>query len=1418
MPDSDNDHASTSGTGRRTAMTSQSIIFANDLQGIKPPTFNWESSDLSHHFNTFKRYCELILSTPTYANKQGKELVKYILLWMGPQAVEIFDNWSHLSDAQKESPDDVWLAFKNYFEPKSNFRLARFQLRDLMQQGNEPIDNYIVRLKVQAQKCNFATPSVLEDNLIDQLIKGTCHATVRKKLLECDPKSLTLDKAVDFSRTFEATQLQLLQFGQAQRDVNSVNYVRKGNQKKPRFTNSKAKESQSCYKCGLTYHTQEVCPARDQHCNNCGIVGHWGKVCRNSKQSSKQNAHRPNTWQSKSSKSYSVKKKKNINEVQNRPSDNSQLDLPVDFESLSFDTLIVNCDSVGNSEKEEVFASIRIKPYDIIGSDVSTNMRGKVDTGAQGNVLPLRTFKKLYPKYVNSKGLPTNTKYSATTLIAYNGTVIPHHGTISIPCKNLECEDWLSIVFYVAETPGPVLFGCRACRDLGIVKINCAIDAEKQEMFSTKCVNSLHDLQMIYPDRFTGLGKFPTEHRLQLKENAQPVTQPPRRAPIQLRDKIKAELDRMISLDVIRPVQEHTDWVSSIAYVKKPDGSLRLCLDPKPLNDALKRSQHHIPTLEELTHRFCGATVFSKLDAKSGYWSVQLDPKSQLYTTFNSPFGRFCYKRLPFGLKTSQDVFQEAMDHILEGLSGVISIADDITVFGRDEKEHDKNLHKLMQRAREHGLVFNPNKCHIKGDSIKFFGNIYNKNGVHPDPEKVQAIANLAVPNDVSELQSFLGMVTYLAPYIPQLSSHTTPLRQLLCKDIEFQWYPEHQQAFEKIKSLICTAGTLSYFNPSQPVVIQVDASQAALGAALTQNGKPIAYASKSLSDTEKRYANIERELLACVFGAERFHTYVFGKEFIIESDHRPLEMISRKNLTAAPARLQRMFLRLQRYDYKISYKPGKEMILPDSLSRIPCQGNAKDQEIDLSLNVCMVQFSTSRLEELREATKQDEELFRLLKCIVQGFPENQKDIHQCIRKYWSFRDELSVEDGIILKGEQVIIPPLLRKEYLHRVHEGHQGMTRCQQRAKSCIYWPGINKDIEELVTNCSPCQKFQPSQQKENLQPILQNIPSIPWYTVSTDLFTQDGKNYLIVADCFSKYPIVEELGQDCSSKMVARLTSKMFSLFGVPHTIISDNGPQYQGSAYRTMVEAYGINHITSSPWHPKSHGFIERMIRSVENLLRKSPEDTDKALLNFRTTPPGPQMPSPAELLFGRKVQSNLPVHTRGPSNDYFREKRQNQQSETSSRYDQDAKELPDLDMNQTIYYQDAARKTWFPGTIIGYGPEPRSYTIKCCTTGKHLRRNRILLRPRKVTDEDYRQQCPKSDTLVPEFPSRVENAPSIHNQKTPLAFSSPSETLDISVENNDNDNPSPIIQSNQTPAKVTRSGRLIRPAQRLIEKM
>ena len=258
--------------------------------------------------------------------------------------------------------------------------------------------------------------------------------------------------------------------------------------------------------------------------------------------------------------------------------------------------------------------------------------------------------------------------------------------------------------------------------------------------------------------------------------------------------------------------------LSSIAVSRKANGQLRICLDPTDLNKSIRRCYHKTPTVEEITHKLAGAKVFSKLDAKHGYWSVHLDKASSLLTTFNSPFGRFCYKRMPFGLNVRQDVFQHRMDQILEQCDGVIGIADDIIVFGNSEQSHNRNLHRLMTVAAKTGLMFNSSKCTIKDPHVLFFGMIYDVNGVHPDPSKVKAIKAMPSPTDPIKLREFLGMVTYLSPFIPNLSSHTADLRVLLQKDIDYVWSPSHQQCFEKVRDQIYELQPCDILTPTNPL------------------------------------------------------------------------------------------------------------------------------------------------------------------------------------------------------------------------------------------------------------------------------------------------------------------------------------------------------------------------------------------------------------------------------------------------------------------------------------------------------------------------------------------------------------------------------------------------------------------------
>ena len=270
-----------------------------------------------------------------------------------------------------------------------------------------------------------------------------------------------------------------------------------------------------------------------------------------------------------------------------------------------------------------------------------------------------------------------------------------------------------------------------------------------------------------------------------------------------MRGEVKAELDEIISQGIIQKVDEPTDCVSSIVYVRKSNGKLRLCLDPKDLNKVIMYCHYKTPTMEEHSHKLSSAKFFSKLDAKNGYWSVKLDRESPLLTTFNSPFGSYCFQRMPFGLVMSQDMFQQKMDIIRE-CTGALALIDDIIFHRKTIEEHGLNLQKLMETAWTAGLTFNSNKCAINQEQVRFFGAIFDKNVIHPDPPKVEEIKSLPSPTNITELQKVLGIITYMAPFIPRLSDLTANLGELLRKDTDYDWNNSQQKSLQEIKDLIC--------------------------------------------------------------------------------------------------------------------------------------------------------------------------------------------------------------------------------------------------------------------------------------------------------------------------------------------------------------------------------------------------------------------------------------------------------------------------------------------------------------------------------------------------------------------------------------------------------------------------------------
>ena len=436
----------------------------------------------------------------------------------------------------------------------------------------------------------------------------------------------------------------------------------------------------------------------------------------------------------------------------------------------------------------------------------------------------------------------------------------------------------------------------------------------------------------------------------------------------------------MVSDGIIRKEDHHTDLCSSATYVSKKDGTIRICLDPQKLNLALKRCPHKIPTVEEINPELSKAKFFSKLDAKAGYWSICLAKDSTELTTFRTPFGRYCYLRLPFSLSVSQDIFQQHMDRIIEKCEGVHGISDDLIVHGATEEEHDKRLHNLMTIAKKEGLRFNSEKCVIKTQQVSFFGRLYTSHGLLPDPKKIEDILQIPVPQDQHDLQRFLGMVNFLSPHLPNISQLTTPLRDLLKQVNVWQWEDDHQTTFLKTKQLVSKSICLQYYDPTAEVHLEVDASIKGLGATLIQKRQPVTFASKSLTPAESNYSNIERECLAIVHGIQIFHHYLYGISFTIISDHKTLQVSLHKPLHSAPPRIQRMMTKIKGYDFKITYVPGPKLIISDTLSRMPNPNSGVHVSIDehvdeITIDECedisidLLNFSPAKQAEIRHLT-----------------------------------------------------------------------------------------------------------------------------------------------------------------------------------------------------------------------------------------------------------------------------------------------------------------------------------------------------------------------------------------------------------------------------------------------------------------
>uniref|UniRef100_A0A8C6M7K5 Gypsy retrotransposon integrase-like protein 1 n=1 Tax=Nothobranchius furzeri TaxID=105023 RepID=A0A8C6M7K5_NOTFU len=878
-------------------------------------------------------------------------------------------------------------------------------------------------------------------------------------------------------------------------------------------------------------------------------------------------------------------------------------------------------------------------------------------------------------------------------------------------------------VYVVADLTGGLL-SRSACVALGLVARVEAVP-----------LTSVEAVKLQFPKLFSGLGRMEGEYKIELKADAKPFAlSTPRRVPLPLLPKVKRELARMEELGVISRVEQPTDWCAGMVPVPKPNrDEVRVCVDLTKLNKSVKRERHMVPSVEHTLGQLAGAKVFSKLDANSGFWQIPLSKQSALLTTFITPFGRYCFKRLCFGISSAPEHFQKRMSQLLEGLDGVVCQMDDILVYADTQTQHDKRLVAVLERLTKAGVTLKSEKCEFAKTSIKLLGQILDTTGVKADLEKVKAVSNMEAPTDVGGVRRFLGMVNHLGKYLPHLAEKTQPLRELLSTKNMWCWSEAQQTVFDNIKAELSKPPNLALYNPKSQTTVSADASSYGLGAVLLQKQeddttKPVAFASRALTPTEQRYAQIEKEALAITWACERFSDFLIGIEFHVETDHKPLvPLLGSNNLDELSPRVQRLRMRLMRYSFTISHVPGKHIATAGVLSRAPermvCD-ETLGAEIDLYAHqvISGLPAIEKRLQEIREQQDKHETLKQIKLYCKNGWPDKLKIPGPCF-PYHQHAGDLTVENDPLLKGMRIVIPKRLQKDVLTRLHTGQQGIVKSRERAKQSVWWPELSSQLQQLVADCETCAKVR-QQPRETLMPT--EFPTRPWELVGADLFEWSNSQYLVAVDYYSQYIEIAKLSSTTSAAVIDHLKS-IFARHGIQTELRSDNGPQFSSEHFQKRF--------------PQSNGEAERAVRTVKSLLQKE-GDRYLALMAYRATPLANGY-SPAELLMGRKLRTTVPIL---PSclNPGWTDKAKLREREGKEREKQwiwlnnrhRAQDLTGLHPGDHVWITDMKTN----GTISGRADTPRSYLVE--TPKGRLRRNRSHLITLKGTKtEPNEQQVP-----------------------------------------------------------------------------
>jgi len=703
-----------------------------------------------------------------------------------------------------------------------------------------------------------------------------------------------------------------------------------------------------------------------------------------------------------------------------------------------------------------------------------------------------------------------------------------------------------------------------------------------------------------------------TEHQRPLRERA-------RRANPEKIEVIKKHFQKMVKEGHCRP--SSSAWATPVHLVPKPNGEWRVCGDYRRLNQITVHDAYPIKNLQDFADSLAGCTIFSKIDLQSAFYNIEMDEESISKTAVITPVGLFEYLRMPFGLRNAAQTFQRIIDGITADLPFVYAYIDDLLICSRTEAEHIEHVKTLIRRLKQNGLVMNLGKCEFLKTNITFLGHQISATGLSPLKDRVQAIANFPQPQTVKALQRFIGMLNFYRRFIPHLSGILTPLFELYK---EFNWTTKCTEAFEKAKTALSNATALGY-PTAGPMIITTDASDIASGAVLEQNTPsgpvPLGFMSKKFSETEKRYAAFDRELLAIHQAILHFRHFIEGRQVHIFTDHKPL-IAGFKKVEKRSPRQSRMFGLIAEFTNSIHHIEGKKNIVADALSRTECAN------IELYSEDWLAEQQKKAAEELKTFAETNKTELKTLKL-------------------------KSGKTLICFTGEgrvRPFVPESCRQRVFEAVHSlSHPSIRQSRKLVTERFYWPSMNAEVGEMAKNCVDCQTAK-VQSHIKLTPVPIAVPPVRFKEVNCDIVgplptTKEGYKYLLTAiDRFSRFPEAYPLKTVTAEVVTDTLHREWFSRYGYPDTIYTDQGVQYASALFKQFCSLTKTAHVMTTPYNPRANGMIERFHRTLKHAIMARGTDWYDSLpfvlLGLRTTEKEDLKCSPAELVYG--VKPRLPA--------------------------------------------------------------------------------------------------------------------------------------------------------------------------------